>query len=70
MKQTELADRWGVSQGSVSNWLLGKAMPEDREIVKRIAKDCGVDPGWLDWGTIPAGGGAPTDPGDENRKQG
>jgi len=52
--QTELAERWVVSQGSVSQWLAGKAMPEDREIVRRIAKDCGRDPGWLDWGTLPA----------------
>jgi transcriptional regulator with XRE-family HTH domain len=51
LKQTELKARWEVSQGSVSQWLAGKAMPEDRDIIKRIAKDCGVDPGWLDWGT-------------------
>ena len=69
--QTELAARWDVSQGSVSVWLAGKGMPEDREIVKRIAKDCDVDPGWLDWGTRPAAG-EPTDGGDsgEGRRLG
>lgn len=70
MKQTELAERWDVSQGSVSQWLAGKGMPEDRTIIKRIAKDCDVDPGWLDWGTIPAGAGEAVSPDEESRKRG
>jgi transcriptional regulator with XRE-family HTH domain len=48
-----MAERWKVSQGSVSVWLAGKGIP-DREQIKRIAADCRVDPGWLDYGTEPA----------------
>lgn len=62
--QTELANRWGTSPSSVSLWLAGKGIPE-RLTIKAIAADCGVDPGWLDWGTMPDGGTPLVRPGDE-----
>lgn len=49
LNQTELAKRWKVSPSSVSIWLAGKGMP-DRSQIRRIAADCRVDPGWLDYG--------------------
>lgn len=48
--QTELALRWHTSQASVSRWMEGKKIP-GRRLIKVIAADCDVDPGWLDWGT-------------------
>lgn len=53
VSQVELAKRWKTSQGSVSRWMDGKGIP-DRATLKRIALDCEVDPGWLDYGTAPA----------------
>jgi transcriptional regulator with XRE-family HTH domain len=50
---TDLARRWKLSQPTVSRYLEGKAIPP-RAKIKVIALDCGVDAGWLDYGTTPA----------------
>lgn len=51
----------------MSIWMSGKGIP-DREQIKRIAADCGVDPGWLDYGTTPDEG-TPVDRDEAVRKR-
>lgn len=70
VSQTEMAKRWKTSQPSVHRYIDGKGIP-DRETIKRIAVDCGVDPGWLDYGSDPAPPSTPVhDDGEEVRARG
>lgn len=70
VSQTEMAKRWKTSQPSVYRYIAGKGIP-DRASIKRIAADCGVDPGWLDYGSEPADPSTPVnDDGEEKRARG
>lgn len=40
-KQSEIADRAGVSQGAISKWMAGKAVPDKAVHVAGFARACG-----------------------------
>ena len=44
LDQGELAERVGVSRGSISNWERGRTAPHNFKTVQRVAIECGFDP--------------------------
>lgn len=49
--QARLAARIGESKANVSRWFAGLSRPRERDKLQLIADACGVDVGWLDWGS-------------------
>ena len=47
LSQTELAERTGVTKGTVSNWVLGRSSTFKTTTLQRLASTLGVDPVWL-----------------------
>lgn len=65
--QAELAEMADVSSAAWSTWEAGRSEPP-LDTIKRVGLILGVDPGWLAFGTQPAGDGHPTTIPQQRRK--
>lgn len=51
-KQRPLSEKYGVQSESARKWLSGGSIPE-HDIIKQLARDCNVNPQWLEYGEGP-----------------
>lgn len=56
MTQDQLAERLGVSQGTIAHWLKGRRTPKNLVEFEHLAEALGVHPAWLIYGIEPATG--------------